>query len=493
MTDTRSNVLARIGPFWTVFLGSLLLSVVAVWGKITPNNDGMLYVEAALLFQAGGLATATQVYDWVFLSVLIGLLANFTGLATETAAYLLSAFLLASLGAVLVGVTRELSPQAAWAAVVVVLVLPALNNYRDFIIREHGSWLFSLLAIWLMIRWARHRRWTLAVGSQLLLVIAALFRPESLAFLAVPFLWLVWQVRSREDLRQLAQFAVLPVIGAGALIVLIVATDLGIAAKVLRQLSAIDLPAQVLKFQLASERVWPQLSDYLRGRDAERVLFFGLLALIPIKFVTNLGVLALPMLRPTMWQSRLLEWRTAAPLAWAFALYAVVLAALVLDIFFMQARFVALLNIFAVPVLAVALHRLWQDWPRFRWVVLTIATVAALANVISTTPKHLRYLDTVTWLSAQQIDPTQVYFDEPAIGYLVGVGRSNNASPGFRGARVLLEEAIAEDRFELYVLTGKAGDDELLAWGETNGLTLLAEFSDQRRDRVYVFRKRLAE
>lgn len=493
MTGVLSNLLSRLGPFWAVFLCSLLLSVVAVWGKITPNNDGMLYVEAARLFQAGGLAAATQVYDWVFLSTLIGILANLSGLDTEFAAYLLCAVLLASLGVVLVGVTRELSPQATWAAVAVVLVLPALNNYRDFIIREHGSWLFTMLAIWLMIRWARNKRWSLAAASQLSLLLAALFRPESLAFLAIPFIWLVWQTRSLKDFRHLAQFVALPAIGAVALIGAMALTDLGVADKIARQLSAIDLPAQASKFELASERVGQQLSGYLKGRDAERVLFVGLLALIPIKFVTNLGVLIVPMLRSGVWRTRRLDWFAATPLVWAFALYAFSLAALVLDIFFMQARFIVLLNIFAVPVLAFALYWLWQDWPRARWAIATVAVLAALANVISTSPKHLRYVAAADWLTTQQIDPKRVYFDEPAIGYLVGVGLSNNASPAFRGSRVVLEKAIAEDEFELYVLTGKSRDEELIGWGQAHGLMLLAEFSDERRERVYVFGKNFVD
>ena len=155
----------------------------------------------------------------------------------------------------------------------------------------------------------------------------------------------------------------------------------------------------------------------------------------------------------------------------------------------MQSRFVALLNLLAVPVLAFALYALWRNLPRARWLIVLVALVAALANVVSSSPKHLRYVETAQWLTSQAVDLSGVYFDEPAIAYLAGVGRADNDSDHFWGSRAQLERAIAEDHFELYVLSGEAEDQDLLSWAEVQQLRLLAVFSDERPDRVFVFGK----
>lgn len=475
-----------------VFVLSLLLSCLALMGKVTPNADGMLYVDAARLLLSDGLAAARQLYDWLFLSVLIAGLSSVTGLELQASAYLLAAVFMALLGVVLVGMCRDLYPQATWAAVVVVLALPALNNYRDFIIREHGSWLFTLLSLWLLIRWVGSRRWLLVFGSQVSLLVATLFRPESLAFLSVPFLWLLFSRRSGLSWRDLGPFLILPGVGVVVLVVAVIGFDVQIAGKIIKQLQAANLAEQMAAFHAAADRVGGQLSPYVMGTDARRLLFFGLLSLIPIKLLANFGVLLVPFAYAQGKQNRS-EWLSPSgmsPLLWASALYALILAGLVFEIYFMQARFLALLNLLLLPMLAFGLWRLWLVAGRWRWLIGALALVSVVDGVYTSSPPHSRYQDSADWILNERLDRQRIFFESPEVAYLTGTVHRIHPSMSCSSRALLLEGADCQGRFDAYVIRSGWEGDDVLAWAEANGFSLLKEFTDRRRRVVYIFERR---
>jgi len=84
------DFLHRLGPVTTAVLISLILSIIAIEPLFTPNRDAMYYLEAAKAYQSGGWLAADQVFNWPFLSVLIGKLSAITGLSVEDSGYLLS-------------------------------------------------------------------------------------------------------------------------------------------------------------------------------------------------------------------------------------------------------------------------------------------------------------------------------------------------------------------------------------------------------------------
>lgn len=481
-----------VTPLPLVFVLSLLLSCLALVGKVTPNADGILYVDAAGLLLSDGLAAARRVYDWLFLSFLIAGLSSVTGLALQASAYLLAAVFMASLCVVLVGISRDLYPQATWAAVAVVLTLPALNNYRDFIIREQGSWLFILLSLWLLIRWVGSRRLLLVFGSQIALLVATLFRPESLAFLGVPLLWLLFSRRSGLSWRDLGPFLILPVVGFVMLVVAVIAFEVQIAGKIVRQLQAVNLVEQVGVFHAAADRVGAQLSPYVMGTDARRLLFFGLLSLIPIKLLTNFGVLAVPFAYAHSKQNRW-DWWCAdgmGALLWASALYALILVGLVFEIYFMQARFLALLNLFLVPVLAFGLWRLWLIAGKWRWLIGALALISMVDGVYTSSPPHSRYQDAADWILSERLDRQRIFFEAPEVAYLTGTVHRVHPSISCLSRRLLLVGADCQGRFDVYVIRAGWGGKDVLAWADANGFSLMEEFTDRRRRTVYVFERR---
>ncbi len=162
-------------------LASLALSAWAVGHNLYINQDGVHYLRAI----QGDPQALAWIGHWTFYSRLIGALAALTGLDPLAAAHGLDALFDLVTVVALVELTWRLSGErrvALWAAVLI-LALPYFNDNRAQIIRDHGYWAFSLLALgaWLRVledvRWRPLLAWTLWMG------LATLFRVEGAAFL----------------------------------------------------------------------------------------------------------------------------------------------------------------------------------------------------------------------------------------------------------------------------------------------------------------------
>lgn len=478
----------RIGPIRTAFIGSLLLSLIAISGTITPNGDGMLYVEAARLFQQGGLEAARQVFDWLFLPILMGTLSSLTGLDAETSGYLLSTLFLAGTCALIVACTRDRFPEAGWAACAVVLALPALNDYRDYIIREFGAWFFLFLALWLALQWARQPGWGRAMLLQLSVCAAALFRPESLAFLAAFFLWQVPAIRQPGGWLRLGMMSTVMGAGAIGLGLLWLFGDFELSGRISHQIGSIDPMRKYRIFTGLVEKLADTALTKFIADGAHYILFFGAMSLIPVKFVSNFGIFVIPagyvLLRePT--RSLMHRW---APFSWGFLLYLLPLSAYVLDQLFMSGRYVALLNLLAIPLVALGLLALYQRHPRWRWAMVFLIVLAALSNVISTSPPKTRHIDAANWLISKSIEPGRVYLEAGEIAHLVGW---SYAQKGWQKShnRKAITEALLSGHIDLALMEERANNDEFESWAASYGLVVVARFEDRRKHAIIVVQR----
>ncbi len=475
----------RPGPVWWAFGLSLVLSIIATKGAITPNNDGMLYIEVARAYQHGGLDAARGMFDWIFLPLCMAALSSVTGLSLESSGYLLSALLLAGTCALLVACVREHFPAAGWAACVAVLAVPGLNNYRDYIIREFGAWFLLVLALWLLLRWARDPSWRVLVAAQVAICAAALFRLESLVFLAAPVLWQFGAVRTPGGWRRVGMLLALPVAALAGLLALWALGIGNLEGRLAYQLGSIDPARKLEMFGLAADRVADAVLNKYSADEASSILFFGILSILPIKFLTNLGVFALPFVLVFRRSAR--EYWVSSPglFAWAFIIYALVLVAFVFEHFFLTSRYVAFLNLLAMPLVALGAHRMFAALPRLRWVLLAVAVVAMLANVISTSPPKTRYVDAARWLTQQGYTQDQVYFEEQSVAYLAGMNAVLAAAQGIP-ERTDLAAAVAEGRFQVLFLRGARGNTDVEEWAAAHSLEVVERFTDGSRRTVVV-------
>ena len=473
-----------LGPVRAAFIGSLLLSFVAVQGHLV-NRDGIYYLETARTMLESGLVAGWQAGEWAFLPTLIAALAFVMKVSPETAAMVINALFMAGTCALLVGITRRRLPEAAWLACLVVLAMPAYNQYRNEVLREYGFWFFSMLAFWLAIRWNDTQRWRDALLCQGALALAALFRLEAVAFYPALMLWQAFGAPNGRKIRRVLVVGSLPL--AGVLLATILFGSGLVAApnRVVYYLEAANPLHTLQGINAAASKMSEMVFKYKYSREeAGYILFFGLLSVIPMKFLKMTGVFLVPLAYrfavPPM-RTWLAPWQ---PLPWAFLAYVLVLAAFVMHQFFLVGRYVSLLNLLAVPIVASGLSLLMQRFPRWKalMLMLTLALLTMAANVVSLSPRKTHIVEAGAWLAANVADHGQVCLSNARLAYYAG----------WRSSGIVFESPELEIRVTgehcnwLAMETRKKGDID--AWLQKNRLKEIKRFENASGDAVIIAR-----
>lgn len=470
-------LVGRVRPARAAFAGSTLLSVLAIVTGGTLNRDGMLYVDAARMFLADGLAATHAVFGWPFLPVLMAAVSQLTGLGLENAGYLLNVLFMAGACALLVACSARLLPEAAWPICLALLAIPGLNDYRHEVLREYGCWFFVMLSFWLALRWSERPRWRSVLPVHAALVAAALFRPEALALFPALILWQASDAPAAERWRRLAMIGALPVAGLATLVAMSAADTLpGRLAADLGHFS----PERFLAKARQLEQVLP---EYARGQAAT-ILFFGSLAIIPVKFVKMMGVFNLPLLFPCAEPG---EFRAAIGrarlFAWAFLAHLLVLMVFVTDLHFLAGRYMAALLLFVVPFAGYGLWRLFERFPRWRAPVVLVSILIALSNVVSTSPGKHHFVAAGQWLAANAQDSPRVYVESARSAYYAGWRFSARPAPEVRRQ---LTEGLRRGDYDLVVLEVSRKEAAIAPWLAASGLREIVRFTHPNRDAVVI-------
>jgi len=158
------------------------------WDKVI-NVDGILYVNAANKFSHGDWQGAMSIFNWPFYSWLISLVSRL-GLDPEIAAHCLNAFCLVTVVVAFISIVKCLggSREVVFAAALLVLLYPLLNEYRSYVIRDHGFLAGYLLALLSFLKYCETKSWLWAAAWGTAMTLATLFRIEGVFFLClVPF------------------------------------------------------------------------------------------------------------------------------------------------------------------------------------------------------------------------------------------------------------------------------------------------------------------
>lgn len=485
-TCRTSTLASRISPAWTAFLGSLVLSLIAILGTSEPNRDGMLYIETARLFSESGLAAAKANFDWVVFPILIACMSKISGIGYETASYLLNALLLAGVCTTLVRITEELDSRATWSACLVALALPAINHYREFLIREFGFWLFCLLAILFALRWARRPNWAGGLIVQASIAAACLFRLEAGAFFAALALWQILATGSwRQRLQRLSMLVWLPVVGVmlGAALMLSGQADLG--GRVSSYAAAANPIALTAKFKLAANRFADTVLNHYSKEEAASILFFGLISMIPKKFLEMSGAFIIPQIYFFWTDSPRRRIAGYQPIGWFFTVYCIVLTAFLTVNLFLSARYVTLLNILTVPLIAVGLRGLVDRLPGWRYAIVGFVMLLAIANAVSLSPKKTQYRDAGQWLAANAFASSTTYIDDSRTGYYAGPTHYWEARN--RGG-IDVGQAIEKNQFEYYVFELSRHDTQKADWIRSLNLDEVKRFKNTQGDAIVVMK-----
>jgi hypothetical protein len=466
----------KISPVQATFLGSLLLSLVALVNNPTINRDGILYVETARIFLQDGFIAATKSFNWPFLSVLMALVSKLTGIGLEKTGHLLNALFMAGAGALVVASTKRRFPQASWSICLVVLALPGLNGYRDELLREYGCWFFTMLAFWLALRWDETPYWRTALIVQASLATAALFRPEALAYFPVLVIWQLFSGPKGEKWHRVLMLGGLPMFALIALIVLLLGGQLDAGNRLVGELSRIDTTRFDAKAMALSDALIPYAKD-----QAKTILFMGSLAIIPLKLLKQLGIFIVPLFFLLKCNGLRASLSRAPLFAWALLAHLFVLSAFVIDLQFLAGRYVAVLGMFAAPFIGLGLAQLTQRYPRWRKAVLFFSFLVMLSNVVSLTPRETYQIQAGRWLAENWHYSARTYVEGTRAAYYAGWTINRIGEPENRQH---LSEALQQGRYDHVVLEVSHRDSDIDSWLENNNLRVVKRLKSARKDSV---------
>lgn len=464
-------------PVRIAFLGSLLLSLIAVACTATVARDAALYIDIAQKVIEFGPKVAWMVFDWPWFSLLLAATQTVLHIPLELSAYLWCGLFFAGTSALMVDCVRQRTPQAAHWACLVVLAMPAVNTFRNDIIRECGFWFFCTLALWLAFRWQARGGWLRAALISLAAVAAALFRLEALLLIPALALWQLSGARSPAQRLRLVQFSLLPVLGVVTALVLGAVSSSRVAV----YLDMINPHSVFASFGILSDQFANSLVNKYSQDEAGRIIFFGILASVLIGFVKLMGPFSVPFLWRQNWGVLRTYWRDYRPFAWAAVLYLVVLVLFFLKQQFMNSRYLSFLDLLFVPVLALALEAFVRQFPRWGKALVAVAVLVMLANVVSFSPGKTHYVEAGRWMQAHTDPNAQVYYEDGRMSYYAGRGY---VSPALTREEAM--SAAHAGQFSYFLIEGRGDEPALIEWMTQHKLRVLARFANRKGATVLV-------
>ncbi|MGE7990436.1 hypothetical protein ACQKPE_05190 [Pseudomonas sp. NPDC089554] len=467
-------------PVRLAFFASLLLSVIAVFGSPTLGRDAAFYLSIAERVSLEGPQVAWQFFNWPWFTYLLAATHVVTRLPLEWCAHLWCGLFMAGTCALLVDVVRQRAPAAAGWACLVVLAMPAVNQFRNDIIREYGFWFFCVLALWLVMRWQARGGWLRASAIHLAIGSAMLFRLEALVLEVALLLWLLVGVREEHGVKRLVQFLVLPLLGGVVGLLALLAKGGATSGRVQVYLEMLDPRGVYAAFRQVADQFGDSMTYKYSRDETGRIVFFGMLAALLIKFVSLSGPFSLPFLRHESWRALRTYLRDYQVFAWAALMYLAVLMLFFINMQFMNGRYLSFLNLLTVPLLAVGIWHFASRFPRMSKVLLVVGLLMMLSNVISTGARKTHLIEAGEWVSANLDPQAKVYYDDGRVSYYAG--RGYVVSPPQND--VIHGKAVQQ--YSYFVLEGRPGEPWLTTWLEQHQMRVLASFANRKNATVVV-------
>lgn len=468
-------------PVRTTFIASLLLSLTA-WLGTAVNRDGMLYVRVGQAFLSDGFSAAYNLFHWPFLGILMAIVAKISGLSIENAGYLVNALFMASTCALMVACVNQRQPSLTWLAALSTLAIPGLNEYRNEILREFGAWFFVMLTFWQASQWNERPSWTRGLLTQASLIFATLFRPEMATLFGALILWQIFASQPNERIRRCLMIGTLPLLGLILLATTYLTGDIPANSRLAFDLDRLSTARFAAKAELLAGGLVVYAYD-----NAQAILFFGSLALIPIKLISKLGFFLLPAAYMFSRQLRQEAVNNFSLFAWGIVIQTLVLSVFVLDLQFLSGRYVGLILLFSIPFVAVGLQEMLNCFPRWRAAIIIIMLIMTLANVISLSPSKTHLIDAGHWLAANVQEPTTVYIDSGRTAYHAGWLSLQTPT---RNDRSAIAAAVTDPRYRLFVLEISRHDPAPNEWLNSQGLHVVQRFEHAKGDAVIVAERR---
>lgn len=469
---------------------SLLLSLFALYTDDLINRDGVMYMEMAEAFLSGGLVATAKIYDWPFFSMLVAFTHQITGLALESSARILNSLLFVVLTDVLVLLSKKLLPNTRQVSIAAILILcfPALNEYRDFVIRDIGYWTFFSLALYRFILYIDNANIENATFWQLAALIAILFRIEgAVILLALPLFVLMTHQPITQRLLQLMQLNFLLIIGV------VTASTIAIGQMGFTQAfgklgsvtAYINTEALLATFNQKTAILETQILNRFSAEYSGLILISGLLIMLFYKLMKGLSFGYLVFYIVSFWKKQSPYKHPYFGLLLYFAI--INLAILIVYIakqYFIVDRYTAMFMIsfllLILPRLCQLIEYLWlSNNKKIIYLVFFVLLITLIASITQTHSKS--YIkETAIWASQNLPTESKVLTDDEFVRYYFH---------SYQGKATLTEDHIEHyQKYDYLIVVEKRRNQKLLNQLKILPIEAIFTLDDKRGNKASVYK-----
>lgn len=479
---------------------SLTISWLSIRNSFVLSPDSLHYIFTAQIFLNHGLQAATESYHWPFLSILIAEIHNLTGLSLVAAGHTLIAILYAALSCSFILLTKDLggSIRTQLLALVVISILPTLNDYRDYITRDVGFWLFTLLSIQQLLRYASSSNPKHAIGWLLFTLLAIGFRTEAIFFTLLAPLALLTDGFLSLKQRVYKLTTLYGLLGGITIIgVMTVIIYPPLSAK-------LRLVMEIVNFQAFFDKLFQEYTQTLKAltsvmdnkhavNDMDIVFGTGLAGLV---IYSILHALTIPYITLLGWAGKIKLFSKPNQKNYLIAYLIIILVYLFLFSFrryFMTDRYCMAAVLILMLALPFCIEKIWANSTKFGWrrfLVAFLLLVPALDSLINTPSDKIYIINASEWIKLHKSQTTQLLTNHKQIAVL---GGECLHSCFFNSAHVSLKAKDISSKHSLLAIQAK--HDELEQLREINTLiespawVLTQTFTNNKEDKVFILTK----
>jgi len=399
------------------------------------NNDSVLYFESARLFAAGEWQQGFKLFPWPLYSGLIALVHSITGWSLHFSAQCLNVAFFGIASYAFLQLIRLSGGDNLTLVAGALLLYSAqyiTGDALQMLLRDQGFWAFFLTGIVFFVRFYRSLSWQDAIGWQVAMIIAMLFRVEGITYLAA--LPLVLLTKPELNLKARLQC----VFRAHSL-------NLALASSIGMYIAVTGMPVSQLgrlKEIFTSDIILEVTKKFLRKTDimADKVLgnFLDEFAIEGL-LLTFLFIMIAKTISTTGWLAICLaafaaKWRDqvfaadAKRILFTIALIAAInMLLIILKVFVLSGRYVIPLALIVMVLAAFGLAKLWHERANLskKWCWLPVAitillSLGILKNVLPKADGYNYQQEAVSWLNTRTSGEQKIFYDSSRVRYYAG-------------------------------------------------------------------------
>ena len=488
---------------------SILLSIIMLFQDNVINNDGVTYLVTAEHIKSGDWLQALQVYNWPFYPWLIAVFSVATTLSLEWSAYVLNTLLVCITVVAFILIAKEVENNNVFMIIsaIVILVYPVLNDYRSFVIREHGYLGFYLLSIYFFILFIRNKDWRFALLWSVSMVIAALFRLEGIIFLLLMPLVLFLEktegfaVNLKSYMKANAVLVVLILVSS----ILILFTDLADAILASRLGDPIKIIGHLFNTHVAevSQKAL-NMERYVLNKYSAKystlIIYGSFVLILLLQIVKTLTPINTVLVGLSVYKKRILKNNMLSYLwLWVVIINIMILSIFILRNHFLTGRFplgLSLVLMLAIPFFIERIYRyikthglnLWQK--SVAGILAIVLLLFVLDGIVITGPKKDYIKQAGQWY-ASNVGYSENYFSNSSIfSYYAGqITESRSHTDYISENLILLFQSQKWKKLDYLVIKIPRKDKKLRKYIEKYMVPApIKEFSSKRGDVIRIYK-----